>query len=392
MSDTSFLPYGKQSIHQDDVRAVTKALKKGIITRGDTVEAFEQAIATYCGAAFAVAFSSGSTALAAAFFALDVGVHDEVMTTPNTFVSTLGTAIQRGARPVFVDIDGATGNMDLTQVKSAINNPMSRGKRVVVPVHFAGNVVDVQAISKAIYLPNVAIIEDAAHAIGSSYPTGEKVGSCPWSQCTIFSFHPVKTITTGEGGMVTTNDPDIADRLRLFRNNGITNNPVQLQQNPYPGYYEVLSYTNNFHLTDFQAALGLSQLKRIDSFIKKRRELVALYEDRLKNISSIRLFSSTERERTAYHLFVAQIDFSIFGIERNTVMQRLHERGIGTQVHYIPLYHHPVFLRDNSNLAPYFPEMERYYSEALSLPLFYDMRPEDVDRVVDACKHVLHID
>jgi len=380
MTNLDFLPYARQSISAEDITQVAEALSSQMITRGPEVEAFEKAFAEYCGARYAVFLSNGTSALKAAYFAAEVGPQDRFITTPNTFIATAGAAMERKASPIFVDIERETGNLDLDQVQHNINKPQSRGKTVIVPVHFSGIPVDMQRLDRMIAGPNTVVIEDAAHAIGSSYQDEQKVGCCSWSQMTVFSLHPVKNMTTGEGGIVTTNDQALWERLKTFRNNGI----VYSEKEEEPWYYEVKDISGNYHATSFQAALGLSQLKRLDAFAQKRQELVAQYREELRDVPQVRLFTSAYDCHTAFHLFVVQIDFERLGKRRGEVMHQLHEKGIGTQVHYIPLYRHPIFKSDD--LRAYFPHMEEYYSQALSLPLYYDLSSEDVSRVVQALK------
>jgi UDP-4-amino-4,6-dideoxy-N-acetyl-beta-L-altrosamine transaminase len=391
MSEQSFLPYAKQSLSAEDIEAVASALASPIITRGPLVEAFERAVADYCGAKHAVAFNSGTAALMASYFAADVGPYDTVVTTPNTFVASVGAAMERMARPLFIDIDRATGNMQLEQLLLNIDQPSSKGKTVIVPVHFAGIPVDMQAIDAAIADYRTVVIEDAAHALGSCYKDGSRVGSCMWSQMTVFSFHPAKTITTGEGGMVTTNDDELCRLLKLYRNNGIVHDPRFMTHVERPGYYEVATLTGNYNVTEMQAALGLSQFKRLDTFIERRKALMALYREQLAGIESIRLLTPDEALSVAYHLCVVQIDFAALKKDKAKVMEALAQEGIGTQVHYIPLYRHPFFTEQSGDISDYFPEMETYYAQALSLPLYFDLRTEDVARVVAALKKILKV-
>lgn len=379
-TDLPFLPYGKPSLSPEDRTAVATALENDTLTRGACVERFETEIASLLDVQFAVSFNSGSTALAAAYWAAEISPYDRVLTTPNSFVATCGPAIQNGAQCRFVDIDRSSGNLQFSLVEENLQFQSSRGRLFVVPVHFAGIAFDMRELQNKMRLNNAVVIEDAAHALGSLYPSGEKVGSCAYSDMTILSFHPVKTITTGEGGMVTTNDPALFHRLKLYRNNGIEKD---LPEKPGPWYYEVRGLTGNFHLTEMQAALGLSQLKRLTQFVEKRRMLVRRYREKLASVPFIRLFDSAYDERSAYHLFVAQIDFSALGSSRTQFMQALNERGIGSQVHYIPLYRHPALKESMGDLSEYFPEMEGYYAEALSLPLYVDLTEEEQDRVVN---------
>ncbi len=385
MNNEKFLPYGKQSINEQDIQAVADALRGDWITRGPKVEEFEEAVAEYCGARYAVAFSSGTSALHAAAHAAGIGTYDRVITTPNTFVATIGPAIQRGATPVFVDIDRDTGNLNLEQLKFSLEVPFSRGQQVVIPVHFSGIAVDMEAMSTAFVHPDSLVIEDAAHALGSSYPNGNKVGCCEFSAMTVFSFHPVKTITAGEGGIVTTNQSEYYEKLRQYRNNGI----VKPNDHPHPWYYEVRELTGNFHLTDFQAALGLSQLGRLDTFAEKRRMLVKRYRERLDGLPHVSLFTEEFDADTCFHLMVVQIDFEAIGKSREEMMEQLSEKGIGTQVHYIPVYRHPFFKKEKGDVSAYFPNMEAYYAQTLSLPLFPEMEETDVDRVSSEVKECL---
>lgn len=384
-----FIPYACQSINDADCQSVSNALKSPMITRGPCVEQFEQAFADYCGASYAVAFNSGSTALHAACYAANVNQFDRLICTPNTFVASIGCAVQCGATPTFVDIDQTTGNLDLAQVEYTLELPYSRGRPVIIPVHFAGIPVDVAALDGMLKDPNALIIEDGCHALGSYYSDGNRVGSCAHSQMTTFSFHPAKTITTGEGGMVTTNDPDLCHKLKLFRNNGIERSAEYLESPPKPWYYEVQQLTGNYNFTEAQAALGLSQLKRVDEFIAKRRALIAHYRKLLKGLPHISMLSDQHDQHTGFHLCVVQINFEAYRTTREKVMEALHEEGIGTQVHYIPVYRHPYFQRTCKDLSAYFPNMEAYYSKALSLPLYYDLTFEQVEKVVAKLLKVL---
>jgi UDP-4-amino-4,6-dideoxy-N-acetyl-beta-L-altrosamine transaminase len=389
MLPPDFIPYARQSIDSDDIREVGNALASQTITRGPKVEAFENAIAQYCDAKYAVAFSSGTSAYIAACRAANIGQNDRFLTTPNTFIATSGAAILCGASPIFIDIARETGNMNLELLAHNMNVPSTRGKTVVAPVHFAGIAVDMQKLDSLIRHPDTVVIEDAAHALGSLYPDGQKVGCCAWSHMTMFSFHPAKTITTGEGGMITTNDESLYLRLKRIRNNGIVREASELEGEPNPWYYEVHEVTNNYNFTEMQAALGLSQLARIDNFISHRRHLVGLYREKLKDFSAVRLMTAAYDLKTAFHLFCVQIDFKAYKTSRKEVMEKLMERGIGTQVHYIPLYRHPCLKKQSGDISEYFPEMEAYYAEALSLPLYYDLNEANIDRIVGALKSVL---
>jgi UDP-4-amino-4,6-dideoxy-L-N-acetyl-beta-L-altrosamine transaminase len=387
----SFLPYARQSISREDRTAAANALKGDVITRGAKVEEFEQAMAQYCEAKYAVAFNTGTAALMGAYFAAGLSKFDQVVSTPNSFVATIGAAFKEGAKIVFGDIDRQTGNLDLNRLETRLHFQSTRGKLCVVPVHFAGIAMNMKKLDQMIRQPDAIVIEDAAHALGSFYPSGEKVGSCAWSHMTIFSFHPAKIMTTGEGGLVTTNDAELYHRLVLFRNNGIEREEPYLEGIPASWYYEVQAISGNYNFTDMQAALGLSQLQRLNEFIEKRRSLVRLYRTLLAGTESIKLFSEQFDEKTAFHLFVVQVDFKALHLTREEVMQKLKKKGIGTQVHYIPLYRHPFFKHHYGEIEESFPEMESYYSQALSLPLYYDLKEEEIEKICQEFKAILAI-
>lgn len=384
-----FIPYAKQSINKDDIEAVACSLNGELITRGPLVEAFEKEIAAYCGAEFAVAFNSGTAALMAAYFAADIGPTDRIVTTPNSFIATVGYPYEHGVTPVFVDIDLDTGNANLDQLLWSTEYQSTRAKTIVAPVDFAGVAVDLKKFQAKVRNPNTIVVEDAAHAIGSSYEDGKKVGSCAYSDMTIFSFHPAKTITTSEGGMVTTNDPKLFHRLKLFRNNGIERESPFISQPAATWYYEVRAITGNYNFTETQAALGLSQLKRLDQFVEHRRALVKRYREKLKGVKHLTMMSDAHDDHTAYHLCVVKIDFAAVNKTRTQFMDELKAKGIGTQLHYIPLYEHPVFKNKIGNISSYFPNMEKYYAQALSIPLYSDLTFEDQDRVIAALRQAL---
>lgn len=379
----SFLPYAKQSIQEDDIRAVADSLKEELITRGPLVQEFEQALSHYCQVPHTVVFSSGTAALMAAYFAARLSPVDRLVSTPNTFIATVGGAISTGIRPYLCDVDLRTGNLDLLGVDEYLKFEATRGRPFIVPVHFSGLAVDMAQLSCQISHPDAVVIEDASHALGSYYPSGEKVGCCAYSDMTVFSFHPAKTLTTGEGGAVTTCDPELYHRLQLFRNNGIERTSPYLTKGEAPGYYEVHAITGNYNFTSFQAALGLSQLKRLEEMISKRRKLVKYYRKRLSHISRLKLLTDQQDDVSAFHLFVVQIDFEAYGTTRVKVMNALTEKGIGTQVHYVPLYYHPVLRCDIDLEKEKHPHTERYYKQALSLPLYPDLTEKDVDYICD---------
>ena len=383
-----FLPYAKQNITQEDRESVDQALFEPRITRGEKTAAFEQAVAEYCGASYAVAFSNATMALYAAMQAVDASAQDRFFVPTNTFIATVGCGMRLGLRPQFIDIDRNSGNLDLNVLSKFAKEPTSRGRTIVIPVHFAGIAVDMHRLERLFHDPDLILIEDAAHAIGSLYPTGEKVGSCVKSMMTVFSFHPAKTMTTAEGGMITTNSAELYHRLQRIRNNGIERQAPYLTQGAAKaGYYEVHEISGNYHMTELQAALGLSQIKRLDQFVQKRRELVACYRSHLAALQHIRLFAEEYDARSAYHLMCVQIDFAALKTTREEVMQRLTDSGIGTEVHYVPLYRHPVCAKADAELA--YPETEAYYQQVLSLPLYFDLTEADVERVCDTLKKIM---
>ncbi|MCH9608820.1 MAG: UDP-4-amino-4,6-dideoxy-N-acetyl-beta-L-altrosamine transaminase [Chlamydiales bacterium] len=355
-----FLPIARAVIDESDRQSVHHALTQTVITRGALVEKFEREIAEYCNAKFACAFNSGTSALDAAYFAAELQAGQKVVTSPNTFVGTFVGALRLGAEIEFVDIDRKSGNMEVEEVK--------RGD-ICVPVHFSGIPVDVASLRER--LSQAVIIEDAAHALGALYPDGKKVGGCPHSDMTVFSFHPAKSITTGEGGMVTTNSSHLYDRLRLFRNNGMVRDPSL-----YPGYYRVEETSGNYNITDFQAALGSSQLKKLDMFIEKRRRLMRLYREAFVGKRDVHFFAPEYDACSSHHLCVVQVEG---GVEaRAARMRRLQDFHIGTQVHYPPAYAHPIFSKKMKLCS-----MEEYFASALSLPLFVDMEEADVRYVAE---------
>lgn len=391
MTEADFIPYACQSISEDDIQAVSNALRSPFITRGPAVEAFEADVAAYCGVSHAVLYSNGSAALAGACFAAGAQPGDEIVTSANTFIASLACGTRFGATPRMVDIDTATGNLNLDALEQLAEQPLSRGKRIIVPVHFAGVPVDMQRISSMRLGINDVVIEDAAHALGSRYRDGNPVGSCCYSDMTVFSFHPAKTITSGEGGMVMTNSDDLAHRLRLFRNNGIERDPAFMQQPATAWGYEVQMLGCNYNVTEMQAALGHSQFQRLDAFSARRRQLLSLYQQLLADLPGVWLQAREPDERVAYHLCVATIDFDGLGVSRQELMEQLRAAGVGTQVHYIPLYRHPAVQALVGDVAEQFPEMEKYYSRALTLPLYPDMRDQDVHRVCAQLKNCLAV-
>jgi UDP-4-amino-4,6-dideoxy-L-N-acetyl-beta-L-altrosamine transaminase len=304
-------------------------------------------------------------------------------------VGTVAAALNSGATIVFADIDLDNGNVNLEQVSESTKNPISRGRNILFPVHYAGIPVDTQLMERSIKNPDTMVIEDAAHALGSTYYDGKKVGSCNFSDMTVFSFHPAKTITTGEGGMVTTNSESLYNRLLLFRNNGIMKEFKEGAESPGPWHYEVHDLTGNYNFTDFQAALGLSQFKKLDQFVHSRRHLISRYRQKLSQLPHVLMTPEKYDSQTAYHLCSVKIDFEACGISRAELMAELARKGIGTQVHYIPVYRHPYFVKSMGELEGHFPQMEEFFSKELSLPLFPDLKEKELDRVCETLASLL---
>lgn len=376
------LGYGGQCIDEADIEAVVRVLKSPLLTQGTQVPGFEQAVAEYCGAQHGVAVNSGTAALHLACLALGLGPGDELVTSPITFVASANCARYCGATPVFCDIDTDTGNMDPEALEKAIT-PRTRA---VIPVHFAGQSCDMAALRKVVdramraHGTRIHVIEDASHALGSRYQ-GQRVGGCQHSDMAVFSFHPVKHITTGEGGLVTTNDPALAEELALLRSHGVTRDPARLSQNPGPWYYEQIKLGYNYRITDLQCALGLSQLGKLDWFISQRRRFVDRYNGLFSTLPHVRTPHEHPDCASNFHLYVARIDFPALGASRADLFQRLGDRGIHAQVHYIPVHQQPDFVRLLGRVS--LPNAEAFYAQCISLPLMPTMTDADVDHVVE---------
>jgi perosamine synthetase len=375
------LPYGKQAIEENDIAAVVAALRSVWLTTGPHVESFEKALAEYCRAKHAVAVANGTAALHVAMLAAEIHPDDRVLTSANTFLASANCAEFVGATADFADIDPRTSNVTADTLRAAWRDDV----RAVVPVDFAGQSCDMQAIAELARSKGALIIEDASHAIGSEY-NGHCTGGHPWADITTFSFHPVKTITTGEGGAILTNDDRLAERCRRFRNHGMVR-----VENVGPWYYEMPELGFNYRITDLQCALGLSQLKRLDHFIQCRAEIVATYNDAFKSLPFSTTPYSSPSTKSAWHLYVLQIDFKDLGKSRTQVMQELRQHGVGTQVHYIPVHLQPYYRNKYGYASGKCPNAEAYYERCLSLPLFPTMTKSDVKRVIAAVTETLQV-
>tara|TARA_Y100001968_G_C19433882_1_gene758556 strand:- start:1462 stop:2622 length:1161 start_codon:yes stop_codon:yes gene_type:complete len=380
-----FLPYGAQSIDEDDIAAVVATLRSPYLTTGPKVAEFEAAVADYVGAAAGVAVCNGTAALHATCHALGLGPGDEVVVPALTFLATANCVRYVGATPVFADVCPDSGLVTAETVTAAI----SPRTRAVLPVHLTGRPVDLAPIRALTEARGIALVEDAAHALGATYQ-GQPIGNGQCSEMAIFSFHPVKHMTTGEGGMVVTNDPKLEERLRRFRNHGMVRSPEALQrESPGPWYYEQQELGYNYRITDIQCALGLSQLKRLDHFLLRRRQLAARYDQLFADCPQVHpVAPGGHRSQSAYHLYSVLVDFDALGRSRADVMGQLRAAGIGTQVHYIPVPHQPYYQALGGKQQDY-PGAADYYRRTLSLPLFPRMDDDDVDRVVDALSRVL---
>ncbi|OGP10599.1 MAG: UDP-4-amino-4,6-dideoxy-N-acetyl-beta-L-altrosamine transaminase [Deltaproteobacteria bacterium GWA2_45_12] len=388
------IPYGKHHIDEEDIQAVVDVLKSGILTQGPAIEAFEQAIAGYVGVQYAVAVSSGTAALHLAALAAGVGPGTSLITSPITFVASANAGLYVGGRVVFADIDPDTINMSPLALREAIvRNPDARA---VIPVHFAGLPCDMPTIKSLADQAGAVVIEDAAHALGALYPDGRRVGSCAYSLMTIFSFHPVKAIAAGEGGMITTNDEPTYRKLLRLRSHGINklNDPFQLPEQAEtdgvrdPWYYEMQELGFHYRISDMQCGLALSQLKKLDRFIARRLALVKKYDEAFAGMRNCRPAQAVGREQSGHHLYVLQIDFDSIGLSRGKLMQELKSRGIGSQVHYIPVPAHPHYRRLGFRPEDY-PNAQKYYQKTLSIPLFYDLTDDQQEQVISSIKEMV---
>lgn len=374
----SFLPYGKQWLNEADRTAVARVLGSDWLTTGPEVEAFERELAAFTGARYAVAVNSGTAALHAAYFAAGVGPGDEVLTSPITFAATANAARFLGAGVVFADVRPDTVNLDPEAAARAIT-PRTRA---IVPVDFTGHPADMEEFRRLAGERGAVLISDACHSLGATYK-GRRVGTL--ADLTVFSFHPVKGITTGEGGAVVTDNPDYYERLLAFRSHGIVREPEKMRENHGPWYHEMQFLGYNYRLTDIQCALGRSQLARFPEFLRRRREIAAIYRQELAGIPGLTLPTVVDEVEPAWHLFVLRLDRGIY--DRRHLFETLRERGLGVQVHYLPVYWHPYY-QDLGYKKGLCPAAEAYYEECLSIPLYPAMTGEDVEHVVTTLRRV----
>lgn len=382
------LRYGQQWLDEEDIASVLEALRSDWITQGPLVGRFEEAVARWCGARFGVAFASGTAALHAACFAAGVREGDEVVTTPLTFVATANAAVYLGARPVFADVEPETLNLDPGQILGRVT-PRTK---VILPVHFAGLPCRMEGIHEIARKKGLRVIEDACHALGGQWGSSDgrrqRVGSCSHSDMAVLSFHPVKHITTGEGGMVLFNREEFLEPLRSFRHHGIVRSSGEEgKAEPWASRMQELGY--NFRITDFQCALGLSQLTKLDRFLTRRRQIAREYKEAFQTLGLWSQPQDSANDGHAWHLFVVQLPPDRSSDERRRIFEALRQEGVGVNVHYLPVHLHPYHRRRFLGKPGDHPVAEAYYERALTLPLFPSMTDAEVRRVIDAVRRVM---
>ena len=373
------VPYATQWIDEADINAVAAALRSPGLTQGPKIKEFEEKVAAYCGAKYGVALNSGTSALHAACFAAGISAGDEVITAPITFVASANCILYCGGQPVFADVEPETVNILPEKIAASINSKT----KAIIPVHFAGNPVDLKEISRLAKAKGLMVIEDAAHALGAEYE-GKKIGSGVYSDLTCLSYHAVKHITTGEGGMVLTNNKSFYERLMMFRTHGITREKSVLTK-PDEGdwYYEMHHLGFNYRLTDFQAALGIKQLEKLDKFVKRRQEIVIQYERALAGLAGVKTIKVKPGRASSWHIYPV-----VVSDKRKEIFEQLRSKGIGVNVHYLPVYLQPYY-RQLGYQPGLCPNAEAYYHGAITLPLFPKMSDEDVTYVIDTFKQVI---
>lgn len=377
---STLLPYGQQWLDEQDIEAVVKVLRGDFVTQGPAIQTFERKVAEYVGAQYAVAFANGTAALHGACFAAEIGRGDEVITTPITFLASSNCVLYQGGTPVFADIDMDTYNVDPAEIESKI----TERTKAIIAVDFTGQPVEIDRISMLAHDRNLVLIQDAAHSLGASY-AGRKIGS--WADMTMFSFHPVKHVTTGEGGIITTDDERYYERLLLFRSHGMTREPEKLTRTDGPWYYEMQELGYNYRMTDMQAALGASQMDKLDDFIARRREIAASYNEFFSKLPGLVVPKQHPTVESSWHLYVIRWLPEYFAADRRAIFEALRAENIGVNVHYIPVYFQPYYR--NLGFQPGLcPNAEEYYNTAITLPLFPKMTDRDVADVLAAVKKV----
>lgn len=379
--------YGKQSIAQSDIDAVVEVLKSDFLTQGPAIEKFEKYVAEYCGVKYAVAVTNATSALHIACLAAGLGKGDVLWTSPITFTASANCGRYCDADVDFVDIDPSTYNMSVDELEKKLQKAAVKPK-VVIPVHLAGQSCDMDKIYKLSQEYGFKVIEDASHAIGADYKSA-KIGCCKYSDLAVFSFHPVKIVTTGEGGMVLTNDKELHEKVLLYRSHGITRDPKMMTRTADgPWYYQQIELGFNYRMTDMQAALGYSQMQKVDEFVSRRRYLAKRYDKLLKNINNIHLPDQNEDTDSSWHLYVVRVDFSKINKTKQQIFAEMKDRGICLNLHYIPVHTQPYYQKQGFKDGD-FPNSEKYYEEAFTLPLYYSLTDEQQDYIVKNLVEVL---
>lgn len=378
--------YGHQHITEKDIQAVERVLHSDWLTQGPAIEAFEKKVANYCGAKYSVAVTNATSALHIACKAAGLGEGDVLWTSPITFTASANCGRYCGADVDFVDIDDKTYNMSVAELRHKLETAVKKPK-VVIPVHLAGQSCDMEAIKALADEYGFKIIEDASHATGADYKN-TKVGSCRYSDMTVFSFHPVKIVTTGEGGIVLTNNKELYEKLKLYRSHGITrDSDLMTQEADGPWYYQQIELGFNYRMTDMQAALGCSQMDSLDEFVARRRYLVKRYNEKLKGLP-LRIPYQDEATNPSWHIYIIMVDFTKVKLSKKEIFARMRDRGIVLNLHYIPVHTQPYYQKLGFQKGD-FPVSEKYYEEAITLPLYYDLTDEQQDEVIEALKEVL---
>jgi UDP-4-amino-4,6-dideoxy-N-acetyl-beta-L-altrosamine transaminase len=377
-----FIPYGSQWIDEQDIEAVTETLRSDYLTTGPKIKEFEDKFADYVDAEYAVAIANGTAALHAAIFAADIEEGDEVITTPITFAASANSVLYQNGTPVFADINSKTYNIDPESIEEKITDKT----KAIIPVHYTGQPCEMDKIKKLADKYNLTVIEDGAHAVGAEY-RGQKIGSL--SNMTTFSFHPVKHITTGEGGMVTTDSKELYDKLIKFRTHGITkdkNNYINESHGPW--YHEQQELGYNYRITDIQCALGISQLEKIDKFLARRREIVKEYNKAFNDFEGIIIPEQLEGTNSAWHLYVIQLELEKLTADRKEIFKALRAKNLGVNVHYIPVYFHPYYqnLGYEKGICP---NAEKLYERIITIPLYPKMSDQQVEEVIERTKEVV---
>lgn len=378
----TYLPYGKQSIDDQDIQAVVDVLKSDYLTTGPAIAHFEQKVADYIGAKYAVAFSNGSAALHGACFAAGVGSGDEVITTPMTFAASANCVLYQGGTVVFADIDEQTYNINPAEIEKKITSKT----KAIIPVDFTGQPANLSEVNRLAKKHNLVVIEDAAHAIGARY-NGCRVGSI--SDMTMFSFHPVKHLTTGEGGMITTDNKEYYEKLIQFRTHGITRDPDKLVKSEGPWYYEMQFLGYNYRMTDIQAALGISQMDKLDKFIDRRKEIVAQYNEAFQSMISLSIPYQDPNTESSWHLYIIRLHLDQLSVDRRVIFEALQQQNIGVNVHYIPVHLQPYYQELGYEKGT-LPKAEKLYEEIITLPLFPEMNNQDVRDVIETVKRTIN--